>query len=128
MQRRMILKSEIHRARTTEGDLHLPCSVTLDPELMKAADICEYEQVTVVNAGNGARLETYALAGEPGSGEVRLDGAAARLAAPGTLITLLSYETLMTIELGACRPRIVNLDGDNQPAAVDERYVRTAIR
>ncbi|HTA04924.1 MAG TPA: aspartate 1-decarboxylase [Solirubrobacteraceae bacterium] len=128
MQRRTMLKSEIRDARTTESDCHLPSSVTIDVELMEAADIREYEQVTIVNADTGAHLETYALAGERGGGEVRLNGASARMVASGTLVTLLSYETLMTIELDIRQPRIVHLDQDNRLVTVDGNERERAIR
>jgi aspartate 1-decarboxylase len=128
MQRRTMLKSEIHHARTTGSDFHLSCSVTIDVELMEAADIREHEQVTVVNADTGTQLETYALAGERGGGEVRMNGSSALMAAPGTLVSLLSYETLMTIELEVRKPRIVHLDRDNRLVAIDGRGRERAIR
>jgi len=82
MHRRM-MKSKIHRATVTDADLHYVGSITIDRRLMDAADLLEYEQVTVVDLDNGARLETYVIAGRPESGDVCLNGAAARLVAPG---------------------------------------------
>ena len=81
--RRRMLKSKIHRAVVTDANLHYVGSITIDPELLAAADILEHEQVAVVDIDNGARFETYAIAGRPGSGDMCLNGAAARLVSPG---------------------------------------------
>ena len=77
-----MLKSKIHRATITDCDLHYVGSITVDPDLLEAADILEHEQVAVVDVDNGARFETYTIAGERGSGEMQVNGAAARLVAP----------------------------------------------
>src|SRR5438270_9927058 len=90
MQRTM-LKSKIHRATVTDSDLHYVGSITIDPELLEAADILEFEQVAVVDVDNGARFETYTIAGERGSGAVKVNGAAARLVHHGDTIIVISY-------------------------------------
>src|ERR671929_1134697 len=90
MQRTM-LKSKIHRASVTGSDLHYVGSITIDPELLEAADVLEHEQVQVLDIDNGARFETYAIAGERGSGEVKVNGAAARLVHRGDTVILISY-------------------------------------
>src|SRR5580704_4288156 len=96
MQRTM-LKSKIHRATVTDCDLHYVGSITIDPLLLEAADILPHEQVAVLDLDNGARFETYAIAGERGGGEVKLNGAAARLVQRG--------DTVIVILLRAARPR-----------------------
>src|SRR5690606_15391140 len=89
--RRRMLKSKIHRAVVTDANLHYVGSVTIDPDLLDAADILEHEQVTIVDIDNGARLETYVIAGERGSGDLCLNGAAARLVHPGDRVIVISY-------------------------------------
>lgn len=106
---RIFLKSKIHRAKVTQADLNYAGSLTLDAELMKAADLASYEQVHVLNLATGARFETYVIPGKAGSGEVCLNGAAARLGAPGDLVLILSY--IITQE--APLPRIVHVDDKN---------------
>jgi aspartate 1-decarboxylase len=118
MQRTM-LKSKIHRATVTDADLHYAGSVTLDPVLLEAADIHEFEQVAIVDINNGARLETYTIAGEPGSGEVKLNGAAARLVHRGDLVIVISYGCYVPEELEHYAPRVVHVDADNRILAVD---------
>ena len=86
-----MLKSKIHRATVTDSDLHYVGSVTVDPDLLEAADILEHEQVHVVDVDNGARFETYTIAGERGSGEIKVNGAAARLVHDGDTIIVISY-------------------------------------
>src|SRR6202041_2291953 len=88
---RVMLKSKIHRATVTDSDLHYVGSITIDPELLEAADMLEYEQVHVVDVDNGARFETYTIAGERGSGAVKGNGAAARLVHRGDTIIVISY-------------------------------------
>src|ERR687886_2894702 len=90
MQRTM-LKSKIHRATVTDCDLHYVGSITIDADLLDAADILEHEQVHVVDVDNGARFETYTIAGARGSGEIKVNGAAARLLHPGATIIVISY-------------------------------------
>src|SRR5215204_5286057 len=100
MQRTM-LKSKIHRATVTDCDLHYVGSITLDPDLLEAADVLAYEQVHVVDVDNGARFETYTIPGERGSGEVKINGAAARLVHRGDTIIVISYAAYDTRELSA---------------------------
>lgn len=110
-----MLKSKIHRARVTDADLHYVGSVSIDAALMELADIREFEQVAVFDIDNGARFETYAMAGSPG--EICLNGAAARLVAPGDHVILVTYADLDEEELARFSPRIVHVDEDNAPIA-----------
>src|SRR5512135_1387973 len=107
MQRTM-LKSKIHRATVTACDLHYVGSITMDPDLLESADILEFEQVAVVDVDNGARFETYTIAGERGSGEIKVNGAAARLVHRGDTIIVISYAAYDTAELDAYNPRVVH--------------------
>ena len=116
---RTMFKSKIHRASVTDCDLHYVGSITLDPLLLEAADILPHEQVAVLDIDNGARFETYAMAGERGSGEVKLNGAAARLVARGDKVIVISYASYSAQELDAYEPRVVHVDADNQILAVD---------
>ena len=102
MQRTM-LKSKIHRATVTDCDLHYVGSITVDPDLLEAADILEHEQVAVVDVDNGARFETYTIAGERGSGEMKVNGAAARLVHRGDTIIVISYASVRPHGDGALR-------------------------
>ncbi len=115
-----MMKSKIHRARVTDANLNYVGSVSIDTELMELADIVEYEQVAVLDIDNGARFETYAMAGGPG--QVCLNGAAARLVAPGDRVILISYADYAEEELEGFVPRIVHVDSDNRP--VDETAAR----
>jgi aspartate 1-decarboxylase len=119
MQRTM-LKSKIHRATVTGSDLHYVGSITVDPELLEAADINEYEQVAVVDVNNGARFETYTIAGERGSGEMKVNGAAARLVHHGDTIIVISYGGYDPEELEHYRPRVVHVGAHNEILNVDE--------
>jgi aspartate 1-decarboxylase len=121
---RTMLKSKIHRASVTDCDLHYVGSITLDPLLLEAADILPHEQVAVVDIDNGARLETYAIAGERGSGEVKLNGAAARLVHRGDRVIVISYASYTAKELDAYVPRVVHVDSSNQILAVDSSVER----
>jgi aspartate 1-decarboxylase len=125
MQRTM-LKSKIHRATVTDCDLHYVGSVTVDPDLLEAADIAEHEQVQVLDIDNGARLTTYAIAGERGSREVQLNGAAARLVARGDTVILLTYGSYEEVELGDHRPLVVHVSGDNRIVTVDHEVATLA--
>ena len=118
MQRTM-LKSKIHRATVSDCDLHYVGSITIDADLLAAADIREHEQVHVVDVDNGARLETYAIAGERGSGTMQLNGAAARLVHRGDTIIVISYAAYDAAELGSYAPRVVHVDRDNAILDVD---------
>lgn len=118
MQRTM-LKSKIHRATVTGSDLHYVGSITVDVELLRAADINEFEQVTVVDIDNGARFETYAIAGAAGSGEMQVNGAAARLVHTGDTIIVISYAGYDPDELENYQPRVVHVNAENQIINVD---------
>lgn len=111
--RRTLCKSKIHRATVTDANLDYRGSITLDPALMQAADLLEYEQVQVLNLHNGARFETYVIRGEEGSGDVVLNGAAARLVQPGDRVIIMSYAAYDEAELEAFRPRLVFVDEAN---------------
>jgi aspartate 1-decarboxylase len=113
---RRMMKSKIHRARVTDANLHYVGSITLDTQLMKLADIREWEQVQVVDIDNGARFETYAIPG--GSGDVCLNGAAARLVQPGDRVIVITYGDYDDAELEDYEPRVVHVDASNR--VVDE--------
>ena len=112
--RRRMLKSKIHRAVVTDANLHYIGSVTIDPDLLDAADILEHEQVAIVDIDNGARLETYAIAGVRGSGDMCLNGAAARLVQPGDRIIVISYAEYDEAEMASYAPRVVHVDTGNR--------------
>ena len=116
---RTMLRGKIHRATVTEANINYEGSITLDPTLMEAAGIVEFEQVHVLDIDNGARLVTYAIPGEPDSGVVCLNGAAARLVDPGDLVIILAYEQLTNEEALDHKPSLVYVDENN-------RIVRTA--
>jgi len=118
MQRTM-LKSKIHRATVTECDLHYVGSITIDPELLEAADIREFEQVAVLDIDNGARFETYAIAGERGSGDMKVNGAAARLVHQGDTIIVISYAGYDPDELERHKPRVVHVGVRNETISID---------
>jgi len=119
MQRTM-LKSKIHRATVTDCDLHYVGSITIDADLLDAADILEHEQVHVVDVDNGARLQTYTIAGERGSGTVQVNGAAARLVQRGDTIIVISYAQYDRTELRDYEPVVVHVAaGTNSVLGVD---------
>jgi aspartate 1-decarboxylase len=109
-----MLKSKIHRATVTQADLHYVGSVTLDRDLMDAADLLPGEQVAIVDIDNGARLETYVIEGPRGSGVVGINGAAARLIHQGDLVIIISYATVTDAEARQLQPRVVFVDADNR--------------
>jgi aspartate 1-decarboxylase len=115
----VMLKSKIHRASVTDCDLHYVGSLTVDPELLEAADIREHEQVHVVDIDNGARFETYTIAGERGSRALKVNGAAARLVQRGDTVIVISYAHYDREELAAYEPRVVHVDRENRIVAVD---------
>ncbi len=119
---RTMLKSKIHRCRVTGSDLHYVGSITVDADLLDAADIREHEQVHVVDVDNGARFETYTIAGARGSGEVKVNGAAARLVHTGDTVIVISYASYAEEELLAYEPRVVHVSasGDNSIVTVDD--------
>jgi aspartate 1-decarboxylase len=119
--RRTMLKSKIHRATVTGCDLHHVGSLTVDPELLEAADILPGEQVAVVDVDNGARFETYTIAGECGSRVMQVNGAAARLVQQGDTVIVISYAQYEPAELDGYEPRVVRVDGENRVIAVDAR-------
>ena len=112
--RRTMCKSKIHSGVLTGADLHYEGSLTLDRDLMDAADLLPFEKVQVVNVSNGARLETYLIEGERGSGTIQLNGAAARLGAVGDHVIVISYAHYDESELEEFAPRIVFVDETNQ--------------
>ena len=111
---RIMMKSKIHRATVTQADLHYVGSVTLDAELMEAADLIEGEQVAIVDVTNGSRIETYAIPGPRGSGVVGINGAAAHLVHPGDLVIIMSYAMFADAEARLLQPRVVHVDEQNQ--------------
>ncbi|MCX6465898.1 MAG: aspartate 1-decarboxylase [Pseudonocardiales bacterium] len=113
---RTMMKSKIHRATVTQADLHYVGSVTVDRDLMEAADLLEGEQVAIVDITNGARLETYVIPGERGRGVIGINGAAAHLVHPGDLVILISYAQMDDAELRAYTPRVVFVDAGNRIA------------
>jgi aspartate 1-decarboxylase len=126
MQRTM-LKSKIHRATVTGSDLHYVGSITIDPELLGAADILEHEQVHVVDVDNGARFETYTIAGEPGSGTMQVNGAAARLVHTGDTIIVISYAQYDAAELDRYEPRVVHVEAGTNALLDVDREVATLL-
>ena len=110
---RLMLKSKIHRATVTDCDLHYVGSITIDPDLLEAADILEHEQVAVVDVDNGARFETYTIPGERGSGEMKINGAAARLVHRGDTIIVISYGQYDRAEMDTYEPRVVHVERDS---------------
>ena len=114
--RRTMCKSKIHRGVLTGADLHYEGSLTVDRDLMDAADMREFEKVQVVNVNNGARLETYLIAGERGSGTIQLNGAAARLGAAGDHVIVISYAEYDEAELEHFSPKLVFVDERNRIA------------
>jgi len=119
MQRTM-LKSKIHRATVTDADVDYVGSITIDSDLMMAADILPYEKVHVVDVDNGARLETYAIEGPSGSGAIEMNGAAARLVAKGDLIIIMSYAQVDEAESRKLRPTVVLVDERNRPTSITD--------
>jgi aspartate 1-decarboxylase len=120
--RRVMFKSKIHRATVTQADLDYEGSLTLDPALLEAADILPYEQVHVWNVTRGTRLQTYAILGEPNSGVVCINGAAAHLVSPGDLVIIATFTELDEAEARRHKPRVVLVDEKNrilQPDATE---------
>ncbi len=113
--RRRLLKSKIHRATVTGADLHYEGSITVDPNLLEEADILVHEQVDVLNITNGARLTTYAIPGQRGSGEICINGAAAHLVSKGDMVIIVSYADYDPSELEDYHPQVILVDQDNRP-------------
>jgi aspartate 1-decarboxylase len=110
---RIVMKSKIHRATVTRADLHYEGSCSIDPELMRLADISVGEQLHIVNLNNGSRAVTYALSGA--AGEVALNGGMAHIGEPGDMVVLITYASVDDAELGGFRPRVVQVDSRNRP-------------
>jgi len=111
---RIMMKSKIHRATVTQADLDYVGSVTLDAALMEAADLLEGEQVAIVDITNGARIETYVIPGERGSGVIGINGAAAHLVHPGDLVIIISYGMMTDAEARTLQPKVVHVDEQNR--------------
>jgi aspartate 1-decarboxylase len=111
---RTMMKSKIHRATVTQADLHYVGSVTVDEDLLDAADLLPGELVHIVDITNGARLETYTIAGERGSGVIGINGAAARLVHPGDLVILIGYGQMESAEARDHKPSVVFVDAQNR--------------
>ena len=111
---RILLKSKLHRATVTDADLHYEGSITIDSDLMKAADLVEHEQVQIYNITNGSRFTTYTLRGPAASGCIQINGAAAHLAGRGDLIIIASYANYAAAEVDVHQPKVVLLDVDNK--------------
>ena len=109
-----MLKGKIHRATVVQAELNYVGSITVDPVLMEAAGIYEYEKVQIVDVENGSRFETYTIAGEPGSGMICLNGAAARCVQVGDKIILMAYADLETEEVKNHKPKVVFVDDENK--------------
>jgi aspartate 1-decarboxylase len=116
---RQMLKSKIHRARITDSDLHYVGSITIDADLLDAADILEHELVHVLDVDNGARFETYTIAGERGSREVKVNGAAARLVHTGDTVIVVSYASYDERELESYEPTVVHVNSRNEIVEVN---------
>ena len=117
---RIMMKSKIHRATVTQADLDYVGSVTLDAALMEAADLLEGEQVAIVDITNGARIETYVIPGERGSGVIGINGAAARLIHEGDLVIIISYGMFDDAEARTLKPRVVHVNEKNRVVKLGE--------
>ena len=117
---RTMLKSKIHRGRITGSDLNYVGSITVDSDLLEAADMLEFEQVHVLDIDNGARFETYTIAGARGSGEIKVNGAAARLVHTGDTIIVISYGSYDRRDLETYEPKVVHVNAENEIVTVDD--------
>ncbi|GAA3093460.1 aspartate 1-decarboxylase [Streptosporangium carneum] len=113
-----LMKSKIHRATVTQADLHYVGSLTVDSDLMEAANLVAGEQVDVVDIDNGARLTTYVIAGPPGTGVIGINGAAARLVSPGDLVIVIAYASVPQEDAKAFTPHVVFVDDRNRPVEI----------
>ncbi len=111
---RIMMKSKIHRATVTQADLHYVGSVTMDADLMEAADLLEGEQVAIVDITNGARIETYVIPGPRGTGVIGINGAAAHLVHPDDLVIIMSYGMFEDGEAKSLVPTVVHVDSQNR--------------
>ncbi|MNC09167.1 Aspartate 1-decarboxylase precursor [compost metagenome] len=124
---RHMMKSKIHRATVTEANLNYVGSITIDEDLMEAADLLENEKVQIVDNNNGSRLETYVIPGPRGSGVICLNGAAARLVQPGDTVIIISYAMMSAEELAAHKPTVVFVDADNKPVKLADHELHATI-
>ncbi|AIQ69775.1 aspartate 1-decarboxylase [Paenibacillus graminis] len=124
---RHMMKSKIHRATVTEANLNYVGSITIDEDLMEAADLLENEKVQIVDNNNGSRLETYVIPGPRGSGVICLNGAAARLVQPGDTVIIISYAMMSSEELAAHKPTVVFVDADNKPVKLADHELHATI-
>ncbi len=124
---RVMLKSKIHRATVTDCDLHYVGSITIDPDLLEAADILEHEQVHVVDVDNGARFETYTIPGQRGSGDMCVNGAAARLVHKGDTIIVISYGSYDEADLERYTPRVVHVEANTNRIVIVDEQVATLL-
>ena len=118
---RTMLKSKIHRATVTDANVDYPGSITIDPEIMKAADILEHEKVHVLGLSRGSRLQTYAIEGEAGSGQICVNGAAAKLVAKGEKVIILSYAQVPDEAAAAYKSKVVLVNEKNEVTALKEK-------
>jgi aspartate 1-decarboxylase len=114
-----VLKAKIHRAVVTQAELDYVGSITIDPILLEAAGIIEHEQVSIVNIHNGARFETYVILGQRGSGEICLNGAAARLVQPGDVVIIIAYAMMSPEEAKTHDPKVVLVDSHNRQIGIE---------
>lgn len=124
---RTILKSKIHRATVTQADLNYEGSITIDPTLMDAADILPFEQVQVLDVNNGSRLTTYAIEGERDSGQICINGAAARLVSPGDIVIILTYDTMDDARAREHEPQLIYVDEANRIVRTGHHIAPAAI-
>ncbi|MFF2908145.1 aspartate 1-decarboxylase [Paenibacillus sp. NPDC057934] len=124
---RHMMKSKIHRATVTEANLNYVGSITIDEDLMEAADLLENEKVQIVDNNNGSRLETYVIPGPRGSGVICLNGAAARLVHPGDTVIIISYAMLSQEELQGHKPTVVFVDELNKPVKLADHEIHATI-
>lgn len=117
---RTMFSAKIHRATVTHADLHYVGSITIDADLLQAADILPGEKVSVVDVTNGARLDTYVIEGVPGSGVVGINGAAAHLVHVGDTVIVIAYQSMTDAEARAFRPRVVHVDAGNRIVQLDD--------
>ena len=113
-----LCKSKIHRATLTDANLDYVGSITIDANLMRLADLVPYEKVQVANINNGERFETYVIEGEPGSGVIALNGAAARKGQTGDLVIIIAYGHFDKAEAAGFKPKVVHVDANNRPTSL----------
>ncbi|WP_379129289.1 aspartate 1-decarboxylase [Paenibacillus sp. sgz500958] len=124
---RQMMKSKIHRATVTEANLNYVGSITIDEDLMEAADLLENEKVQIVDNNNGSRLETYVIPGPRGSGVICLNGAAARMVHPGDTVIIISYAMLSQEELANHKPTVVFVDDNNKAVKLADHEIHATI-